>query len=214
MGKKEIIIVGDVIKSRKKFDPEKWQYFHKSIKAVNKKFKKVLKIPLTVYSGDSFGGICKDVESASNLILAIQEYSKYHTTRIILVKDEINYGLNKKSFLTLEGPALWRSKTLIQKLKTNQTYFLAKVEGELLNVTLNTILNLIIAIRNDWNEIEWEVYKSSSEDMKQKELARKLKVSQQYVSKIIKTSKLKIVKEAEANLKTILNGINNSIYNK
>jgi len=210
MNTTELVIVGDVIKSRKKFNPEKWDYFHQLINEINQKFSSSISIPLTIYSGDSFGGICNNIDSATKIVLAIQEYQKYHKVRIALIEDEISYGLEKRNFLTLEGPALWKSQKLLEKLKKGPSFFLAELQNEMKTITMNTILNLILSIRDEWSEIEWEVYKHENLEIKQKVLADKLGVTQQYISKITKTSKLKLVKEAETNLTLLLNGINNN----
>lgn len=212
MNNMELVIIGDVIKSRKKFNPNEWDYFHQLIDEINQKFSSSIKIPLTIYSGDSFGGICDNVDSAVKIVLAIQEHQKYQKSRVVLIEDEVSYGLDKKNFLTLEGPALWKSQNQLKKLKSKPSLFLADLQNELKTVTVNTILNLILSIRDDWSEIEWGIYKNERLDIKQKELANKLGVTQQYISKIIKTSKLKLVKEAETNLTLIINGINNNIY--
>lgn len=214
MGKMELVIVGDVIKSRKEFNPTEWNYFHQLIERINEKFSSSIKIPITIYSGDSFGGICDNIVSASKIILAIQEYKKHHKTRIVLIEDEISFGLDKKNFLTLEGPALWKSQNLLEKLKKKPSYFLADLQDELIAITINTILNLILSIRDDWGNVEWEIYKHNHLDITQKKLADKIGVTQQYISKIIKTSKLKLVIEAETNLKEILNGFNSNIHKK
>lgn len=208
----ELVIIGDVIKSRKKFNPDKWDYFHHLINEINEKFSSSIKIPLTIYSGDSFGGTCNSIDAATKIVLAIQEYQKYQKTKIVLIEDEISYGLDKNNFLTLEGPALWKSQNLLDKLKKRQSFFLAELQNELKTNTINTILNLILSIRDDWSEIEWEIYRNEGLEMKQKVLANKLGVTQQYISKITKKSKLKLVKEAETNLKLILNGIDNNIH--
>lgn len=213
MENNELVIIGDVIKSRKKFNPEKWDDFHHLIKQINEDFSSSIKIPLTIYSGDSFGGTCNSVGAATRIVLAIQEYQKYQKTRIVLIEDAISYGLDKNNFLTLEGPALWKSQNLLDKLKKRQSFFLADLQNELETNTVNTILNLILSIRDDWSEIEWEIYRNEGLEIKQKVLAGKLGVTQQYISKITKKSKLKLIKEAEAKLELILNGINNHIHN-
>lgn len=214
MNTAELVIIGDVIKSRKKFDPKKWEYFHQLIKNINHRFNTSIKIPLTIYSGDSFGGTCNNINAAIDIVLALQEYQKYHKTRIILIEDEISYGLEQNSFLTLEGPALWKSQVLLDELKKRHSFFLADLQNEIKTITINTILNLILKIRDDWSDLEWEVYRNEGLDITQKDLAKKLGVTQQYISKIIKKSKLRSVKESEINLKIILDGIINKLDRK
>lgn len=212
MNKKNIIIIGDVIKSSKKFHPGKWENFHLSIEIINERFQSDLIIPFTIYSGDSFGAVCKDISSAAEIILAMQEVQEYYTSRYVIIKDEISYGIDEKNFLTLVGPALWKSEEKLNSIKKNKKLFIADLENELLSLTLNTILNLILSVRNDWNEQEWEVYRNYNQEVKQKELAKQLGITQQYVSKIIRQARMGLIKESEENLKKIINGIHSHVY--
>lgn len=214
MNNLELLIVGNVIKSRERFNPKEWDYFHQSIEQINKQFRSSLKIPLIVYSGDSFGGTCDNLNTAIKIVMAIQEYQKYQKSRMVIIEDQVTFGLEKNNFLALEGPALWKSQNNLEKLRKTPSFFLADLQDKIKTAAVNTILNLVLAIRNDWNEIEWEVYKSIGRGIKQKELAVQLGVSQQYISKIMNRSKLKAVKQAEDNLELIINGINSRVYRK
>ncbi|WP_372950011.1 SatD family protein [Mariniphaga sp.] len=212
MKKKNIIIIGDVIKSSKRFHPDKWENFHQSVETINKRFAPELIIPFTVYSGDSFGAVCSDISSAAEIILSMQEIQKYYKSRYVLIEDEISYGVEKKSFLTLVGPALWKSEDNLNNIKKSKMFFVSDLQNKLLTITVNTIMNLILSVKNDWNEQEWEVYRNYNEEVKQKELAEKLGITQQYVSKLIKQARLHLIKESEENLKIIINGIHRKVY--
>lgn len=203
----EFVIVGDVIKSRVEFDPDKWEYFHQSIETMNTQFAESLKIPFSIYSGDSFGAVSRDIGSALKIILAIQEVQRYQNSRIVLIEDEVTFGVEKNNFLSLEGPALWKSEELLTQLKKNKSFFLADLKESLTTKVINTILNLIIAIRSNWNNTEWLVYKRSSQDVKQKDIATDLNISQQYVSKLMIHSNIKLVKSSEAELLAIVDNI-------
>ena len=209
---KKIIIIGDVIKSSNRFHPDKWENFHQSIETINERFASDFKIPFTVYSGDSFGAVCTDISSAAEIILSMQEVQKYYKSRYVLIEDEISYGIDKKSFLTLVGPALWKSEEKLNFIKKRKMLFLADLDNNFLSLTVNTIMNLILSVKNDWNEQEWIVYRSYNEEVKQKDLAGKLGITQQYVSKIIKQSRLRLIKESEENLTHIINGIHSNVY--
>lgn len=204
----EFVLAGDVIKSRRKFDTKNWDLFHNSIDQLNAKFSDALKIPFAVYSGDSFGGICKDFNSSVLIILKIQEYLRNFKSRIVLIEDEVSYGLENQKFQFLEGPALWKIPSQLERVKRNDTFFLADLQNEKSTIKLNTIVNLLLIIKDDWNEIEWQLYQEYEHRLNQKELARKLNVSQQYISKIYKSSKVRFVKEAESNLNLMLNDRN------
>ena len=212
MKEKQLILIGDVIKSSKKFHPEKWGSFEPSINKINQRFKSFLLIPFTIYSGDSFGAVCKDVASATEIILAIQEVQKYQRSRIVLIEDEITYGIEQKNFLTLEGPALWKSEEKLASIKKKKQLFLADLSNPLLTKTVHTIVNLILAVRSDWSEQAWTIYEKYTPEVKQQDLAEELGITQQYVSKIIRQSRLRLINEAEENLKSIIDGINSNIH--
>lgn len=212
MNKKDIIIIGDVIKSSKRFHTDKWENFHQSIESINKIYQKELIIPFSVYSGDSFGAVCTDISSATEIILFMQKIQKYYKSRFVLIEDEISYGIDKKSFLTLVGPALWKSEEKLDSIKKSKMIFVADLQNKLLTITVNTIMNLILSVKNDWSEQEWEVYRNYNQEIKQKELAGKMGITQQYVSKIIKQARLHLIKESEENLKRIIDGIHGNVY--
>lgn len=207
MNTQEIVLIGDIIKSRKKFDKEKWQGFHQAIDNINKHYCDLLKIPLIIYSGDSFGGTCISISAATTLILALQKELGIHKANIVLIQDEVTYGIASKDFLKLEGPALWESKAMLEKTKKSDSFFLSSLENPIKTLTLNTIINFILSIKHDWGPLEREVYHKLDSSLKQQEIAESLGITQQYVSKMIKKSKMRLIKEAEHNLKAILDGI-------
>jgi DNA-binding MarR family transcriptional regulator len=92
-------------------------------------------------------------------------------------------------------------------VKKKKLLFLADLDNNLLALTVNTIMNLILSVKNDWNGQEWMVYRIYNQEVKQKELAEKLGIIQQYVSKIIRQARLRLIGESEENLKSIINGI-------
>ena len=83
-----------------------------------------------------------------------------------------------------------------------------------MSVTINTIINLLLSIKSDWNKIEWEVYENYASEVSQLMLAKKMGITQQYVSKIVKQTNLYLVKETEENLKQIIHGINNYVHQR
>ena len=202
----QLVLIGDIIQSRKGFNPQQWKLFHQAIESLNRDFEKELTTPLVVYSGDSFGAIVKNVNTAVTLSLKLQERISPLKVRIVLIEDEVSYGLESRNFLELEGPALWKSPDRMKELKENGSYFRADIKDQYLSFSLNASLNLILAVKYDWDEIEWEIYRQYPEHKTQKEIARQKGVSQQYISKLIRQSKFKLVKQSEKNLILLSNG--------
>lgn len=202
-----LVIIGDVIQSRKKFEPEDWEYFHESIERLNKTFQPSLKIPFSIYSGDSFGAVCKDLESSLRIVLAIQEFQRHQNSRIILIEDRITFGMEKKSFLSLEGPALWRSEEKLEQLKEKKLIFLADLKDPFITKVINITIGLIVAIRAGWNDTEWQIYKKNPKGIRQQEIANDLGISQQYVSKVIQSSNINLVNTSENELLALVKDI-------
>jgi hypothetical protein len=198
---RQIIIVGDIINSRKNFNPDEWESFHEMIQMINTQYEQHIKTTFTVYAGDSFGGMVDDIYSGVKIILSIQEFLRPLHARIVMVEDIVSFGLKDNNFLLLEGPALWKSQSLLEELKKNSYTFLANLQDETKTATINTIINLILSIKNDWTDIEWKVYRLTQSIDTQKEIALKLNISPQYVSKIY--NKLRLIIEIEQNLSTI-----------
>ncbi len=206
MKNKHLVLIGDVIQSRKKFNPGQWQHFHNAISTLNQDMQEALHVPLVIYSGDSFGGIAKDPSSALKLLLLIQEQLKPIKARMVLVEDEVSFGLENRNFLELEGPALWKSSEKMQELKDTGGYFMAELQNNALSLSVNAALNLIIAIKYDWDELEWSIYQQYPHQKNQQEIAQQRGVSQQYISKLIRQSKFHLVKNAEKDLIQLTHG--------
>jgi len=198
---KQIIIVGDIINSRKNFNPNEWESFHKMIQKINTQYKQHIKTTFTVYAGDSFGGMVDNIYSGVKILLSIQEFLIPLNARIVMVEDIVSFGLKENNFLLLEGPALWKSQSLLEELKKSPYIFLANLQDKVNTANINTIINLVLSIRKDWTDIEWKVYRLTQSIDTQKEIALKLNISPQYVSKIY--NKLRLIIEVEQNLPTI-----------
>ena len=209
----EIVLIGDVVKSRNSFDSALWDEFHTTINSLNIAFKNSIKIPFTIYSGDSFGATFIDIASAIKVTLALSETAIQYEFRIVINEGEVNYGLESNNFLVLEGPALWQSGKQMKNLKKSGNYIAVNLKNETLSLVISTILNFILTIKYNWSIKQKLIYQGFKKNKKQKDIAKQYKLSQQYISKIIKQSKFKLIIESEKNLNEILNGINQLIYN-
>jgi predicted XRE-type DNA-binding protein len=198
------VIVGDIIKSRKNFKPEKWDLFSQAIDKVNERYREEMEIPFSIYSGDSFGAVIYKLKSAFKIILGIQEQLQDFKTRMVLVEGEISYGLESKSFFKLEGPALWNTDKELKKIKRGDQNFTSSLKDEQMNLIINTVVNLMLAMRSDWSELQWKVSHYVREGLTQEEIAQQLNITQQYVSKIKRNSQCKLLHKAEKNILDLL----------
>ncbi len=201
----EVVLIGDIIKSRKKFDSDKWKEFHSGIKLLNKKYVPAFKIPLTVYSGDSFGAVVNDILAGIEIILNFPMAMDDYKARIVLIHGDVQFGMELKNMTNLEGPALWKSTEKIKELKTSDLYFGLEMDSKKFEKILQSNINLLLSHKYSWSSLQKAVYTEYCKDQTQKQIAKKLNTTQQYISQIIRKENFRIVKDAEESIYGLIN---------
>ena len=200
----EIVVIADIIQSRKKFDPKEWQSFHDGIKWLNEIFVSNLKSPITVYSGDSFGTVSKDLYSAVSLVLKLPEFILKYNSRIVLIEDVIDFGLAEINIVNLEGPAVWKSQEYLEKIKNKELFFGMLLQNESNMTIIENWVNIILVLKQNWSPIQRVTYRLYANSLSQKDIAKTLGKSQQYISKIIKKNNFQIVLSNEKALMNLV----------
>ncbi len=195
-----LVINGDIVSSRKNFNPDVWQKFNENIEALNQENPECFRVPFSIYAGDGFGCVPRDLGSAIRLVLSLQEKLQDLEFRLILNEGIIEFGLEKGLFPELQGPALWENNQLLSALKKNGMRFNCVLKSIENQKTLNSALRLNLAYRANWSSNQWLLYRGIKSGWKQKEIAAELEVSQQYISKLMQQMQLDSLIAAEQNL--------------
>lgn len=207
---KNILIYADIIGSEKILTErsEQWKNILQSaLTQLNNRYTEGYLLPFETVAGDSFGAVIKDLATAVNIVLSIQENLHPTEARIVLIKDTVRYGLTGQRFNELQGEALWKANERIEQLKKNKTLFAAEIDNQALNLSLTTMINLIFAIRQKWSPTTWAIYQHYQQGNNQKTIAESVGVSQQYVSKSLHEQQIRLIIRSQRDMMAFLQHI-------
>lgn len=205
-----ILIYADIIGSEKLLtrQGERWKtILQPTLQRLNAEYQSHLLLPFETVAGDSFGSVVKDLPSAANIVLSIQENLQPVEARIVLIKDIVRHGINGQHFNELHGEALWKADKAIKQLKKDKHLFTAQMDNEALMLSLNTMINLIFAIRQKWSPTTWATYQYYQQGNKQKAIAELVGVSQQYVSKSLNEQHIRLIIQSQHDMMALLQHI-------
>lgn len=154
--KRHIIIMADVVRSRKMDQDILHDSLNDCISEVNQIFKREIQSPLTITLGDEFQGIVKSAEAACRILFHIDEYTRNQELAYEL-RFAINYGVvetkvNPKSAHNMLGKGLTQTRELLEGMSRKQRdRFRIRVADERLDTSMENILNVYDGIVNSWN---------------------------------------------------------------
>jgi hypothetical protein len=160
------------------------------------------------------------------MIIEILDQIHPQEMRFAIVYDTINTGLEgeKKDITKMDGPAFHRASELMNDLKNSKLYFdmsinieeildsnntlynkeLSHTINEIIKKELVKLINQTISKRQKWTEKQRNIIKEYDKFRNQKEVANKQNITQQAVSKQLKTADLKEIRNTEESVKEIL----------
>jgi hypothetical protein len=124
---KHIILMADVIKSRKTDARAIAGGLKLLVQSVNKKNKKDILSPLTITLGDEFQSVVKDIRAGIKIILFIEEYIIQNNIgfklRYVLLSGKIETPVNHKIAYGMIGEGLTKARETINYLKKSGDRF-------------------------------------------------------------------------------------------
>jgi hypothetical protein len=152
--KDHIILMADIVDSRKSDQNALMGIFKKLTDQVNLKYKKQLLSPITITLGDEFQCIVKDVSKAVALILELEEKIVLNQAgfklRYVLYEGRIDTPINHDIAYGMLGEGLTKAREALEdtKLTTNRYgFYLHKQEAA---VALMSSLSIYQNIIDDW----------------------------------------------------------------
>ena len=156
MKKKEhIVLMADIIDSRKSNQNELMRSFKKITEEINKSHKNAMLSPITITLGDEFQCVIKDVASAVNLILQLEEKrildQSGFSLRYVLYEGRIDTPINPDIAYGMLGEALTKAREALEhtKLTNNKYYF--HLQEKQAAAALQASMSVYQNITEDWN---------------------------------------------------------------
>ena len=154
------VIISDIIGSRKLNDYERheWQLFLKSaIVQVNESFASQIEAPFMITKGDEFQGVLKKLSSVHQVIMKFEKLIFPLTLRFGVGHGSIQ-KMGSNIPIEMDGPAFHKAQAAINRAKKKKQTVVVHTANENFNQMVNTIYQLMYAIKGRWSDINFKRY--------------------------------------------------------
>lgn len=202
MRKKLFVLLGDVVASRQIKDRDGFQRALQDLcEDINHAYAKDIYAPFKTLKGlDEIGGVLSDMSNIYNIIILISEHLHPCQMRCALVFDYVDTALESKDVSKMDGPAFHKAAQAVNDLKKTALLFSLFSADEILDRALQGEINLMLFIRDERTLKQRQIIKEYERLKNQQDVAKKLGISQQYVSLVLSHSQWKMLKDLEDEL--------------
>lgn len=206
MKQKFYVILGDVIQSRQINNREDFQKkIEETCKNINTIYAEGIYADFKILKGiDEIGGVLSSVSNIYKIITGILEDIYPNTIRFALVFDYIDTSLETRNVTKMDGAAFHKASEMIRELKMSKLMFDMSVEDEMLDIAITGQINLIFLLKKNWSATQHNIVREYEKIKKQSEVAEKLGITQQAVSKNLRQSMWKEIRTVEENINFLL----------
>ena len=206
MKQKFYVILGDVIQSRQIDGREHFQKtLEDACKNINTMYAESIYADFKILKGiDEIGGVLSSVSNIYKIITRILEDIYPNTIRLALVFDYIDTSLETRNVTKMDGPAFHKASEMIRELKISKLMFDMSVEDKMIDIAITGQINLIFLLKKNWSATQHNIVREYEKIKKQSEVADKLGITQQAVSKNLKHSMWKEIRTVEEKINFLL----------
>lgn len=200
------VIISDIIGSRKLNDRERyeWQLFLKSsIIQINEKFSSYIEAPFMITKGDEFQGVLKKIGSVHSIVMEFERLI-FPLTMRFGVGHGVIQKMGSKIPIEMDGPAFHLAQAALNVAKKKKKVIIIETENDFFNMQVNTIYQLIYAIKERWSDISYKRYWKYQECGTYERVAQEEGVSIQAVWDSLHNSHAMEVIQAEQTIRKIL----------
>ncbi len=202
-----IAVIGDVKRSRELEDRSKVQCQLRAIlDKINEQYANDIVAKFVITLGDEFQGLLVSDAHVMEIISVLQSRMHPVEIRFGIGFGSITTDIDPEMAIGADGPAYYRARESVEYLKEKekrkQTYtgdirFEMNEANGTAAMMLNTIADLMYAIRSSWSERQREVIYSMLEQQEsQSDVAKRLNIKQPTVQKILVAGKFYAYKDA------------------
>lgn len=202
-----VAIVGDIKKSKKIDNRSEVQNKLKQVlEEINNKYKSDVSAKFIITLGDEFQGLLGNGINTINIISEIERKMYPVRMRFGIGIGKITTDVNKEMALGADGPGYYKARNAIEYLKDNENKkqaiaadvrFEVESDNQATTIMLNTILELMTAIKESWSDRQREIIWNMLEYQdSQIDVAKRLKIQQPAVQKSFSKGKYYAYKDA------------------
>lgn len=150
----KFILMADIVGSRNLDQQMLMNDFREVVIAVNKTSRKSFLSPMTITLGDEFQGVVKDLATALDIILKIEETivikEKVFKLRYVLVEGKIETPINRKIGYGMLGKGLTIAREQLTALKSSKARFYFRLNDKKKANTLNSAFFILQDFIDGW----------------------------------------------------------------
>ena len=200
------VIISDIIGSRKLNDRERyeWQLFLKSaIVQINEKFSNYIEASFMITKGDEFQGVLKQISFVHPIVMEFERLIFPLTMRFGVGHGSIQ-KMGSKIPIEMDGQAFHLAQAALNAAKKKKQVIIIQTKNEYFNLQVNTIYQLIYAIKERWSDISYKRYWKYQECGTYERVAQEEGVSTQAVWDSLNNSHAMEVIQAEYAIRKLL----------
>ena len=197
------VVIGDVQGSKRLNNEFRYQtqlFIKSSIIQINEEFQDQIEAPFTITKGDEFQGLLPNLQSAFDVIRALERITFPVQLRFGIGVGEV-LKMGGKLPIEMDGPAFHRANAALTQAKRKKCWSCIATPDEHVDLIVNTVLFLIQGIRSKWSERHYRLYWNYLDLGTYREVAERERVTPQAIGDILKNCRAIEVKNAEENLK-------------
>lgn len=214
MKRKFYVVLGDVISSRRISDRERFQNkFSDILKNINAEYVEDIFADFKILKGiDEIGGVLSSMSNIYNIINEILEQLHPHLIRSVLIFDYIDTGLESFDVSKMDGPAFHKASDTMDTLKKSKLMFQMSVDDKIFDIAITGQINLILLTKKNWSLKQHQIVREYKKTNNQDDVARKLGITQQAVSKTLNNVMWKEIFLIEEKLNYIIDDYSQKLH--
>ena len=202
MSKKVYMLLGDVInsrgiKNRKQFEKK----FQSAVQYVVDTHADLFTMPVKQWKGiDEIAALLKKPATIYQVITVINERLDPEMMRFVLATGEADILPKGKDISNLDGPVFHDAANHMMEIKKEKWHFGIAGDVSQEAKAMHTQINCLLLLRASWTETQRKIFYAYAETRNQEKTAKKLKITQQSVSKTLRLISAAQVLELEHQL--------------
>lgn len=208
MNRNYFVMIGDMIQSRRLDDRREIQEaFRQALNSAQREYGRGIVSPLTLTIGDEFQAVLGDASNLFAIVNRLEESLPTIRFRYGLGVGEISTALNRKAAIGMDGPAFHFARQALEQARQTERRFAFVCASPRVQARIDLLLHWIDVITANWSKEKKQILRLSQLRLTQKDIARKIGISQPAVSQHIRQPVFRLVLQSEQVVQDEINAL-------